>query len=344
MSAVRKLVIASALVATGLGVAFLLGKPGAIQSVLLPAVSPASKPEPVFATSTTAPNVETALSQVHAQLLPEPANLPKSVDSVLEAPSLISSLVPVAAPNDEPAARDTTFATAIDSSYSPRSFENGTPTARLRNEVPRALGNEPRSVAVIRRLPPLDNVSSVDEPNNPGRANMAGADTSLQQTAPTSFAVDSNAAPATVASFNSPFAGGQQGAIGPPPWPVPDEAREPRTHVVVDGDSLEKLAGRYLDDPQRGRDIYELNRDLLANPDLLPIGAELRIPERVARSSWNRQGLRPAPDDNTTIRSAANGNLVPIRSTTATDPYEVAAPRAQLTRPIAVESSQVPSG
>ncbi|WP_425397611.1 LysM peptidoglycan-binding domain-containing protein [Aeoliella sp.] len=51
-------------------------------------------------------------------------------------------------------------------------------------------------------------------------------------------------------------------------------------HVVSDGDTLAKIAERYLGDAYRAREIYELNQDRLQNPDLLPIGVELRIPER----------------------------------------------------------------
>lgn len=57
-------------------------------------------------------------------------------------------------------------------------------------------------------------------------------------------------------------------------------ARALRTHVVIDGDTLARLAGRYLDDAQRAPEIYRLNCDVLSNPDLLPIGVELRIPLR----------------------------------------------------------------
>lgn len=53
-----------------------------------------------------------------------------------------------------------------------------------------------------------------------------------------------------------------------------------RTHIVIDGDTLTRLADRYLDDPQRSPEIYRLNRDILTNPELLPIGVELRIPAR----------------------------------------------------------------
>ena len=60
---------------------------------------------------------------------------------------------------------------------------------------------------------------------------------------------------------------------------------EPVWHVVHDGDSLAKLAARYLGDAQRAREIYELNRDVIDHPDLLKIGAKLRIPQNVARQT-----------------------------------------------------------
>ena len=86
-------------------------------------------------------------------------------------------------------------------------------------------------------------------------------------------------------SFPSPPAG-----ISPPPLITrPQSARaasttmsEPVWHVVTDGDSLPKIAQRYLRDANRAREIYDMNRDKLDSPDLLPIGAELRIPQTVA--------------------------------------------------------------
>lgn len=53
-----------------------------------------------------------------------------------------------------------------------------------------------------------------------------------------------------------------------------------RTHKIVDGDSLEALARRYLGNADRYLEIYEANRILLTSPQLLPIGAELKIPPR----------------------------------------------------------------
>lgn len=49
-------------------------------------------------------------------------------------------------------------------------------------------------------------------------------------------------------------------------------------HVVQNSDTLEKLAKRYLGDEGRALEIFDLNRDVLDNPHLLPINAELRIP------------------------------------------------------------------
>lgn len=54
----------------------------------------------------------------------------------------------------------------------------------------------------------------------------------------------------------------------------------PRTHTVVDGDTLSELARRYLGTADRYLEIYQWNSDVLANPDVLPIGQLLRIPPR----------------------------------------------------------------
>ena len=60
-----------------------------------------------------------------------------------------------------------------------------------------------------------------------------------------------------------------------------------RTHLIVDGDTLHGLAERYLGDADRYLEIYEANRDLLPSPEVLPIGARLKIPRR-------REGRAPA--------------------------------------------------
>ena len=51
-----------------------------------------------------------------------------------------------------------------------------------------------------------------------------------------------------------------------------------KKHRVVDGDSLMGLAQRYLGDRNRYVEIFKANRQVLASPDILPIGVELVIP------------------------------------------------------------------
>ncbi len=49
-------------------------------------------------------------------------------------------------------------------------------------------------------------------------------------------------------------------------------------HRIADGDTLSRLAHRYLGSSSRFREIFEANRDRLPSPDLLPIGVVIRIP------------------------------------------------------------------
>jgi LysM repeat protein len=61
---------------------------------------------------------------------------------------------------------------------------------------------------------------------------------------------------------------------------VPAAASGALRHTVADGDTLSKLAAQYLGRSEAYLEIYELNRDVLTSPDLLPIGAVLKIPQR----------------------------------------------------------------
>jgi nucleoid-associated protein YgaU len=54
--------------------------------------------------------------------------------------------------------------------------------------------------------------------------------------------------------------------------------RDEVLHIVANGDTLEKMAERYLNDAGRAMEIFDMNRDQLNNPHLLPIGVELRVP------------------------------------------------------------------
>jgi nucleoid-associated protein YgaU len=54
--------------------------------------------------------------------------------------------------------------------------------------------------------------------------------------------------------------------------------RQSRTYTVKKGDSLSKIAEREYGDAQAWRRIYEANRDLIKDPDLIHPGWTLTIP------------------------------------------------------------------
>jgi len=80
------------------------------------------------------------------------------------------------------------------------------------------------------------------------------------------------------------------------PRDEPGDRATGRVHKIADGDTLRKLAAAYLGDSERYLEIYELNRSVLASPDLLPIGGSLAIPNRV-RASNSGVGSTAASDD-----------------------------------------------
>jgi len=77
------------------------------------------------------------------------------------------------------------------------------------------------------------------------------------------------------------------------------------THTITDGDTLSRLAGQYLGSSERYLEIYEANRDLLASPDLLPIGKVLKIPLRQFGAAPPGSRM-PTADDDPSLR------LVPL--------------------------------
>ena len=64
-------------------------------------------------------------------------------------------------------------------------------------------------------------------------------------------------------------------APAPPPPPKPVE----RIHEVVAGESLSKIAQKYYGNGNKYMKIFEANRDILSNPDLIKPGQKLRIPD-----------------------------------------------------------------
>jgi nucleoid-associated protein YgaU len=53
-----------------------------------------------------------------------------------------------------------------------------------------------------------------------------------------------------------------------------------KTYTVVRGDSLSKIAKREYGDAGKWRKIFEANKDVIENPDLIEPGQSLIIPDR----------------------------------------------------------------
>jgi hypothetical protein len=92
--------------------------------------------------------------------------------------------------------------------------------------------------------------------------------------------------------------------------PTSRPAPRTRTHRVVDGDTLSRLALRYLGDADRFGEIFAANRDVLPEPDVLPIGVELKIPPK------DRPAVSPGPlsPPLKSLSTDETPKMVPIRS------------------------------
>jgi LysM repeat protein len=65
----------------------------------------------------------------------------------------------------------------------------------------------------------------------------------------------------------------------PAPEPSASAPAAARTYVVVSGDNLSRIAKQLYGDANKWRAIYEANRSVIKNPDLIYPGQVLRIPE-----------------------------------------------------------------
>ncbi|MGE3180968.1 MAG: LysM peptidoglycan-binding domain-containing protein [Phycisphaerae bacterium] len=83
--------------------------------------------------------------------------------------------------------------------------------------------------------------------------------------------------------------------------PTQPKARR-ATYRVGDGDTLEGIARKILGDGDRWPEIYNLNKDRLKSPDVIPKGMDLRLPEDEKTGSGATN--RPA---NTNANSRAKG-------------------------------------
>jgi LysM repeat protein len=329
VSRFQKIFLASALVVVGFGVAKFLGQPVLPSQVLSarnssPAVPPFVQAAPA---DISAPQVGGRVRLLPDSTMSRACAPALNTDTAtFQAPRLGNALVPVLATNDK-----------VEVSTAPRTFDflpiSSAPIARFRNEAPRSVGIDPQSPVAIRRMP-SDNIDVVD-PYRVSETKAAPPSWSAPPLLNTEYN-DSGLSPQTAqtASYAAPVNTMSENQAAPPPWTVADEANESTTHVVVDGDSLERIANRYLSDPKRSREIYELNREVLSAPDLLPIGAELKIPQRVASANWNRSGFQPNSSNAMPSRDVGRENIT--RAQPANAPEGII-PRAQLAPPVMVQ-------
>ncbi|HEX5472786.1 MAG TPA: LysM domain-containing protein [Lacipirellulaceae bacterium] len=332
MSRFQKLCLASLLVAVGFGVAKFLGQP------LLPTQPHDADGAQIPAATVFDRDVATTpLRSSHTggdRLLPDgSSNIartpPAGAFTALEPPALGKSIVPVITASD--AATDMPQAVeGIPVTSSPSQGINQ-PRATLRDEAPRAIGVDPQSPVAIRRMPPVDTP-------NPDNVVAAQNESPAWPAPPLLNSSGANATPppppvAIPASYHAAATSSPSNQIAPPSWPT-QEDREPCTHVIVDGDSLERIAARYLSDPSRSREIYELNRDVLSSPDLLPIGAELKIPERTTSASFDCQRSQVNSASVLSNREMVRDNSAPVRPLSSP---ERIIPRAQLAVPVMVQ-------
>lgn len=82
-------------------------------------------------------------------------------------------------------------------------------------------------------------------------------------------------APEMPLAFADDSAGAQQSAAAA-------AARlKPRSYRLRDGDTLEWIAERFLGSRERAGELFTANQDVLARPDLLPVGTTIKIPPRM---------------------------------------------------------------
>jgi nucleoid-associated protein YgaU len=79
--------------------------------------------------------------------------------------------------------------------------------------------------------------------------------------------------------FSNVQSGGSSTAAPPATTDPVAGSRAGDTYIVVKGDSLSKIAKREYGDANKWRAIYEANRDVIKDPDLIYPGQSLRIPQ-----------------------------------------------------------------
>lgn len=78
------------------------------------------------------------------------------------------------------------------------------------------------------------------------------------------------------------------GSSSTAPAPAPERPAAGQTYTVVKGDSLSKIARRLLGDASLWPRIFEANKSIIKNPDLIHPGQVLTIPAAGTHQGENR--------------------------------------------------------
>ena len=176
------------------------------------------------------------------------------------------------------------------------------------------------------RLPvPHEESSSIPVRHDSSPAAATGTSPSPQAEKPadtmpdhTAAMPDSKPAEATVPELPANFSGADRRDSKSPFDLQADSASDQpeRTHKIVDGDSLASLAERYLGSANRAAEIFACNRDVLSDPELLPIGVRLRIPTSTAHPADNNRAaerIRPPTQRRRPLRRQPPSRRTPCR-------------------------------
>jgi nucleoid-associated protein YgaU len=148
--------------------------------------------------------------------------------------------------------------------------------------VPRLAAPSWSELAALRNRRPSDSASSLLR-NRVSAPRQSADNVSAPGRRPTVLAPLDNPPPVPALSAKYPGDGlaGSTG-WGMPLLPASDgtpRGKEPQVHKIVDGDTLPALAQRYLGSSRRAIEIFNANRETLNDPELLPIGEVLKIPQ-----------------------------------------------------------------
>ena len=123
-----------------------------------------------------------------------------------------------------------------------------------------------------------------DKPDRAGKDNKRSGETRKNSEKPREPAL-----------MHDPFAAAAMAERQPPQ----DKPAGPRQHRIAAGDTLAKLADKYLGDRARATDIYQANAGVLPDPRLLPIGVEIAIPGQTKdgkdKRAESKKGTTPVP-------------------------------------------------